>query len=92
MNWQERNKMSDSIWNTYKNFAFVYLGEGKQKQERIKSDKERTKVGASSSNQPSDPRYSPSMTSLHHSPENKKRRKAALKKSKDSPTQLGSKA
>jgi len=58
------------------------LREGKQKQARIKSDKERTKVGASSSNEPRDPRYSPSMTSFHTSRANVKARRDAVKKSK----------
>ena len=53
--------------------------EGKQKQARIKSDIEKTRVGATGSNEPSDPRYSRAMTSLHNSPEDIKRRKELVK-------------
>jgi hypothetical protein len=54
------------------------LEEGKEKQERIKADKAKTRVGATASNDPRDPRYSPSMTSRHNSPENRSLRRARL--------------
>jgi hypothetical protein len=61
----------------YKTLGKLFT-EGKQKQARIAADKEKTKVGASSSNQPRDPRYSPSMSSLRTSKGDIKRRKEAL--------------
>lgn len=67
--------------NNFEKFLVEKLLEGKQKQARIKSDIEKTRVGATGSNEPSDPRYSRAMTSLHNSPENMKRRKESVKSS-----------
>ena len=52
--------------------------EGKRKQADIKSDKELTKAGASSSSDPKSKRYSPSLHTMHNAPENVKRRKHSV--------------
>ena len=57
------------------------LEEGKQKQADIKSDKELTRAGASSSSDPRSKRYSPSLHTMHNDPENIERRKARVKTS-----------
>ena len=58
------------------------LEEGKEKQADIKSDKELTRAGASSSSDPKSKRYSPSLHTMHNAPENIKRRQARVKKSR----------
>ena len=57
--------------------------EGVQKQARIKLDKEKTEVGATASNQSDDPRRSPSLSTMHNSPEGQTRRKAKIKASEN---------
>jgi hypothetical protein len=60
--------------NSYKRIYNI-LTEGKEKQADIKSDKELTRAGASSSSDPKSKRYSPSLRTVHNSPENIIRRK-----------------
>ena len=60
--------------NSYDRIYNILI-EGKEKQADIKSDKELTRAGASSSSDPKSKRYSPSLHTMHNSPEGKKRRK-----------------
>ena len=67
--------------NSYEK-VYNILTEGKKKQADIKSDKELTKAGASSSSEPRSKRYSPSLHTMHNAPEGKKRRKAKVRTSR----------
>ena len=57
--------------------------EGKRKQADIKSDKELTRAGASSSSDPKSKRYSPSLHTMHNDPESIKRRKGRAEARRD---------
>ena len=57
--------------------------EGKRKQADIKSDKELTQAGASSSSDPRSKRYSPSLHTMHNDPENIKRRRERAESKRD---------
>ena len=59
--------------SVYKKLSIIL--EGKKKQADIKSDKELTRAGASSSSDPRSKRYSPSLHTMHNDPESIKRRK-----------------
>ena len=57
--------------------------EGKRKQADIKSDKELTRAGASSSSDPRSKRYSPSLHTMHNDPEKIKRRRERVEAKRD---------
>ena len=67
--------------NTYERIYNI-LTEGKKKQADIKSDKELTKAGASSSSDSRSKRYSPSLHTMHNAPAGQARRKAKAKASR----------
>ena len=54
------------------------LTEGAVKQQRIALDKAKTAVGATASNDPKDPRFQKSMTTMHNSPEGQRRRRGEV--------------